>query len=333
LASYYNEIDPYTAQWLRNLIAKGLLPEGDVDNRSISDVRPDDLWTYNRCHFFCGIGIWPYALYAAQWPEDRVVWTGSCPCQPFSSAGRGLSFADERHLWPHFFHLIEQCRPPVVFGEQVASKDGLAWLDLVLADLEGAGYAAGAVDTCAAGFGAPHIRQRLYWVADAHDARLEGRGAMRQRTDQCTVGPHGMVSGMADATQRGRREECSDAGGLAVGDRAQGLTAGSVHGNGAGRMADADQQQRHGTGNIRPGGRPQLADGCGTDHRAGPTNGHWRDADWLGCRDGKWRPVEPGTFPLVDGAAARVGRLRAYGNTLVAPQAVEFVKAYLACRP
>src|SRR5690606_31057001 len=138
-----------------------------VDTRSIEDVTPNDLQGYTQCHFFAGIGGWPLALRLAGWPDDRPVWTGSCPCQPFSQAGKGAGFADERHLWPAFFHLIEQCRPSVVFGEQVASKDGLAWLDLVQADLEGAGYACGAADLCAAGVGAPHIRQRLYWVANA----------------------------------------------------------------------------------------------------------------------------------------------------------------------
>jgi hypothetical protein len=65
----------------------------------------------------------------------------------------------------------------------------------------------------------------------------------------------------------------------------------------------------------------------------GATNGFWRDAEWLPCIDGKARPVEPGTFPLAHGIAGRVGRLRAYGNCIVAPQAAEVVKAYLACRP
>lgn len=149
--AYYNEIDPFAAQWLRNLIAGGHVAPGDVDERSIVDVRPDDLTGYSQCHFFAGIGIWSAALRDAGYRDSDHVWTGSCPCQPFSAAGQRGGFADERHLWPAFFHLIEQCRPAKVFGEQVASPAGLQWLDLVSADLEGARYAVGAADLCAAG--------------------------------------------------------------------------------------------------------------------------------------------------------------------------------------
>ena len=164
MTAYYNEFDPFAAAWLRELIKAGHIAPGDVDDRSIKDVSADDLRGYTQCHFFAGIGVWSHALRSAGWSDERPVWTGSCPCQPFSAAGKGGGFDDARHLWPGFFRLIAECRPDVVLGEQVASKDGLAWLDLVYADLEGADYAVGAVDTCAAGFGAPHIRQRLYWT-------------------------------------------------------------------------------------------------------------------------------------------------------------------------
>ena len=176
MSAYYNEIEPYAAEWLRNLIAAGHIADGTVDTRSIEDVRPSDLVGFTQCHFFAGIGGWSRALRLASWPDDRPVWTGSCPCQPFSAAGKGGGFADERHLWPAWFHLIGQCRPCVIFGEQVASKDGLGWLDLVYADLEAAGYACGAFDLCAAGVGAPHIRQRQWIVADAESARLSPGG-------------------------------------------------------------------------------------------------------------------------------------------------------------
>lgn len=167
MSAYYNEFNKYAADWLLNLIAAGLIAPGVVDTRSIEDVRPDDLLGFTQCHFFAGVGIWSLALRRAGWPDDRPVWTGSCPCQPFSSAGEGAGFADERHLWPHFLHLIGQRRPAIVLGEQVASKDANPWIDLVQDDLEGLGYAVGAVPFPAAGIGANNIRDRLYWVAHA----------------------------------------------------------------------------------------------------------------------------------------------------------------------
>lgn len=173
-AAYYNEIDPYAAQWLRNLIAAGHIAPGDVDERSILDVAPDDLAGYVQCHFFAGIGVWGHALRLAGWPDDRPVWTGSCPCQPFSVAGVGSGMDDDRHLWPYWFHLIEQCRPRVVFGEQVEAAIRHGWLDLVQADMEGIGYACAPVGLPAAGVGAPHIRQRLWFVAHDDDDRREG---------------------------------------------------------------------------------------------------------------------------------------------------------------
>lgn len=60
-----------------------------------------------------------------------------------------------------------------------------------------------------------------------------------------------------------------------------------------------------------------------------PTNSFWRNADWLFCRDEKWRPVEPCACPLADGITARVGRLRAYGNAIVPQVASAFITAFL----
>jgi DNA (cytosine-5)-methyltransferase 1 len=261
MAAYYNEHDPYAAQWLRNLIKAGHIAPGVVDERSIEDIKPDELVGYTQCHFFAGVGVWSLALRRAGWPDNRPIWTGSCPCQPFSSAGAGGGFDDERHLWPAFHWLIQECRPPVLFGEQVASKAADTWLDLVQTDLEAMGYAFGAVAFPSAGVGSPHIRDRTYWLADLHSY---GCGQAGQR-----VAPAG-----------------------------------------------DDGAERNGFDAAR-----QSA--------AGPANGFWRDADWLSCRDGKWRPVEPGAFPLADGDTSRVGRLRAYGNAINAEAAKEFIAAYM----
>jgi DNA (cytosine-5)-methyltransferase 1 len=288
-AAYYNEVDPYAAQWLRNLIAAGHIAPGDVDERSIEDVRSDDLRGYTQCHFFAGIGVWSYAIRKAGWHDDRPAWTGSCPCQPFSTAGKGAGFADERHLWPAWFHLIEQCRPTVIFGEQVASADGYAWLDLVQTDMEAAGYAFGPVVLPAAGFGAPHGRHRIYFVADSNGEQFHRGG---------NIGTRG-------------GNEHPD-GGAACG-------VGNPYGE---RCAWEHSLSRK-----------SATSWAGKTCAAYPTNGFWRDADWLLFRDGIWRPVEPCSFPLVDRATARVGRLRAYGNAIVAPVAEEFIAAYMECKP
>ncbi|EON11954.1 phage methyltransferase [Pandoraea sp. SD6-2] len=324
--AYYNELDPYAADWLRNLIAAGHIAPGDVDTRDIRDVRPDDIRGYTQCHFFAGIGVWSYALRMAGWPDDRPVWTGSCPCQPFSAAGAGLGFADERHLWPHWFHLIREHMPATVFGEQVASKDVDPWIDLVQDDMESLGHAFGALAFPAASVGSPNIRDRTYWVALADNVRSQGRGGMSERTVERIARSSGLACGLADDHEHGRPAQA--VAGVHDAEHHTQSCSGVV------RLANSIVQQRS---DGQPGlshvdhaaGRHESATappGLRSDLRACPTNGFWRDADWLLCQDGKWRPVEPGTFPLAHGAPARVGRLRAYGNAINAEAAAEFIR-------
>ena len=337
--NYYNEIDKYAAQWLRNLIAAGHIAPGDVDDRSISDVRPSDLAGYTQCHFFAGIGGWSLALRLAGWPDDRPVWTGSCPCQPFSVAGQGAGTADERHLWPHWFHLVRSQRPPVIFGEQVDAAIAHGWLDLVQDDLEGEGYAFGAVGVPAAGVGAPHIRQRLWFVADSVSAGWSERGTVAGRgsitRDGCIGVAHNnnpRLEGREPVRQRGvelAARENSMAVELGLTDSTgpqSGNSTTPTHGH---RDSTESAGFWDGTMVNSPGeqvGVPRCS------WESGGTS-HWSRADWLPCRDGKWRPVESGTFPLAHGVSNRVGRLRAYGNAIVPQVAEQVIRAYMECRP
>ncbi|CZX05221.1 DNA cytosine methyltransferase [Enterobacter hormaechei] len=349
-AAYYNEIDPFAAQWLRNLIAGGHIAPGEVDERSIEDVTPDDLRGFTQFHFFAGIGVWSHSLRLAGWPDDKPVWTGSCPCQPFSAAGKGDGFADERHLWPHFFHLISERRPQHVFGEQVAAGNANVWFDLVQSDLEGMGYAFGLVPFTSASIGAPHIRERAYWVAESI-------------SEQCQKLLSGLAKG--NGAEGGRTSAkpsrfcgagCMAYSNHGISDEGETLRTGRnavLDGSIANRLAHTDNEQhsisisRCGHEYVSTGRQQNPAALAGLSRDCGPleVNGFWRDADWLLCRDGKWRPVEPGTFPLVDGAAARlgrvepgvarvassnrVGRLKGYGNAINAQAAAEFVRAYM----
>jgi DNA (cytosine-5)-methyltransferase 1 len=330
MSAFYNEINPFAAEWLRNLIAAGHIAPGVVDERSIEDVVPEELSGYSQCHFFAGVGVWSLALRRAGWPDDRPVWTGSCPCQPFSAAGKGAGFADERHLWPAFHHLISYHKPAVVFGEQVASKDADTWLDLVQADVEAMDYTFGCVPFPSASVGAPHIRDRSYWVGDSTGIRQFGRRVhnggdqSRQRLESAIGGgvweqaaERGFVGGMEYADGRNASAEWQQRSGEQR-QQPEDCRAGWMGNTESGRLPVFG-------GTSREGRYSPLASGSsGT----GPTNGLWRDADWIFCRDGKWRPVEPGTFPLAHGAASRVGRLRAYGNAINAEQAEEFIRSY-----
>lgn len=348
MTAYYNEIDPYAAQWLRNLIKAGHIADGEVDQRSIIDVSPDDLKGFTQCHFFAGIGVWSHALRRAGWPDDREVWTGSCPCQPFSVAGVGRGIDDERHLWPFWFHLIEQRKPQTVFGEQVDAAIRYGWLDLVQADMEGSGYAFAPVGIPAAGIGAPHIRQRLWFVAEGmadHNSLRQQPSAIGELYDkESDIKSCSLTDKLADTASNGRewKSTCPEVEERREqGQRIDRKLSGGLEGcslfnpqqtdserladtickGSQGRLSGGEDSQReaqHGHVGCRSSDMP-----TGEDHH------FWSDADWLGCKDGNWRPVEPGSQPLVDGASARMGRLRAYGNAIVAPVAEEIIKAHM----
>lgn len=362
MAAYYNEIDPFAAQWLRNLIKAELIADGEVDERSIEDVVPSDLGHFSQCHFFAGIGVWSHALRKAGWSDDRPVWTGSCPCQPFSVAGKQDGHTDPRHLWPAWFRLIRECLPPVIFGEQVEAAIRHGWLDLVQTDLEGEGYACGATVLGAHSVGAPHIRQRLWFMANDKCTRLEraSRSSLQRRVDgfasiadagimadsslygyvatedRCSTRASETTWGMqqssgiraVDFMADAFRDECGqvrpESGRRGEGSGKEGVEQRSLH-CGVGGMANPDDSGPQGWGRSQ---LRECADQCPSGESLS-SGSFWSDCDWLPCRDGKWRPTQPGLSPLAHGATARVGRLRAYGNAIVAPVAQAFIAAYM----
>lgn len=255
MKSYYNEFSPFPAQWLRNLIRDGILEEGVVDERSIEFISGDEIAGFKQFHAFCGVGGWPIALQKAGWPEEVPVWTGSCPCQPFSTAGKQTGTADERHLWPEFLRLVKENRPPHIFGEQVSGRkvtgklfaprawerlesedrraaeeaDSEAWFHHVQTDLEKIGYIVGHCVFPAASVGSPHARQRLYWYAQyVGDSADSGQG----RREAAAV--------QRDGSKRaGEQKRPEQAGELPWGSEGLGT---------AGRVADRDQDRRNQTG-------------------------------------------------------------------------------------
>ena len=365
--NFYNEFDPAAAAWLRELIAVGAIPPGVVDERSISDLQPSDLHGFTQCHFFTGIGGWSLALQLAGIDPTRPLWTGSCPCQPYSDAGKGLGDADPRNLWPAFFRLIRECRPELVFGEQVAGAIGKGWLDRVSADLEGEGYACGAAVLGAHSVGAPHIRKRLYWVADAGRGRLDleqgisrEQSSTRERRDQSA---HGLnPSRLADSERPGLQ---GHAGNVTDGNqpgRLDALAAGSVAAGGAvGGVGDGTSRGLGIVGDAPRAGSGGHADGAGgascgmgdaeTRRRQGDVSGpmgesdgrskkesdvtgsseldHWFDSVWLPCRDGKHRrvPAQSVLQPVADGLPDLVGA--GWGDLLEAtPGLAEAAKGF-----
>jgi len=329
--AYYSDSSPFVCEWTRNLIRAGLIMDGDVDCRPIESLDPDDLLPYAQVHLFNGIAGWPYALRLAKWPDDRAVWTGSCPCGPFSVAGKRQGARDPRHLWPHFLRLISANHPPIVFGEQVAGPDGRKWLAGIHADLEEADYQFAAANLCAAGAGAPHVRQRYYWVANSH-----GEGSL-------PAAQTGIYSSQTETGPRDVESERFSGNSIRVADsnseRVRGPRPAEVIG--APEAVQGQDQKRERL-------RPDVGANGLPSRLADPNGGHgfWWDGSLQVGRNAiegeverggrryraQWR-IKPGLPILAHGVSNRVGKVCAYGNAIVPIVAAEFIRACIESMP
>ena len=321
---YYNEFDPKAATWLWELIDMGLIGRGIVDDRSIIDVDYRDLYGFDQHHFFAGIGGWSYALRLAGWPDDQPVWTASLPCQPFSAAGKRLGKADERHLLPHFLELVKQCKPDVIFGEQVERAVAHGWLDDLQTTMEAENYTVGHCVLGAHSIGAAHVRQRLYWVADSENKRRESKPDFEPAGIQRTAnGEEESVKRSCELrpTSGGRMGDTEHNGSSPVEIARSSLPSSNEY------------TQRSGiSGESTRASRPSLTTNISRCEE-------WK---WINCADGKLRPIESGILPLAHGVPrgmvhssdpnasqeARKMRLHGYGNAIVPQVATEFINAY-----
>jgi len=360
MAAYYNEINEDCVAALHELMRAGLIPAGDIDSRSIKDVRWEEIDGYTQYHLFAGIGVWAYSARLAGWPDDRRLWTASCPCQPISNAGKRRGADDPRHLWPDTFRLVRSGRPGVLMGEQVSGALGYGWLDGVFADLESESYSCEAVDVPACSIDAPHIRNRLVWTATRGDvadgdesvvAELEQAGKLAvsehhpRNHGAGDVGDAESIGGGTGLCQvRTLVDGCELAnadGGVDVGDAiGAGLEGFRWDGDPSGGSL---AHRPVAAANVR-----ELA-----ERYRGRNGTFWSEHEWLLCHDGKARRTEPTIRLLVDGVGLGVFRdgsprhaqasalpgiekvhlrtplWRTAGNSIVAPLIAEAIRAYM----
>lgn len=342
MGAYYNEFDPKAAQWLRQLIKNGVIADGEVDERSIIDVQADDLRGFTQHHFFAGIGGWSYALRLAGWDDTRPVCTASLPCQPFSVAGAQKGIDDERHLLPHFIELVKQCNFQTIFGEQVPGAIKHGWLDDLCTEMEREKYRVGQIVLTAAGEGAPHIRQRLYWVADSSKQRQSGQplyttenqdreinriistGNINSRvsnTENRNGRPESQLTASSGRESRNQFGGDGSCGGVGISsslrlesERAELETAGATRTSeifdGLANTIDSSNRGEIGGINGEKNGRAignreiinQSRESIGAS-----AYDDWSEPDWLYCRDEKYRPIKSSIEPLANGLPRGVG--------------------------
>jgi DNA (cytosine-5)-methyltransferase 1 len=331
---YYNEFEKETASWIRNLSEAGVIPQGVIDERSIRDVLPADVMGYDQCHFFAGVAGWPLALKLAGWPEGEPIWSASCPCQPYSAAGKQRAQNDERHLWPTFFELVKNIKPARIVGEQVDGAIRFGWLDGIQSDLEKEGYEFGAAVLPACSVDTPHRRYRIFWCASLDVAKGQrcGEAGRRFNGQEKRIGSGREADGLAEPKGCGRCEritgnQISQKCTPSCGEKEQlqgGWRNDYWHGGEIDQLAEPEYPRWAETGSgheVNPGSEFEQGRDIGSMDDTEIEGGRQREQrrnkklgrpseEFIYCRDGKYRRIEPSILPLAHGIPRDMGRVR-----------------------
>ncbi len=200
----FAEIDPYCS----TILSKhwpGVPNLGDVRTiaRRTADNLPEDEFGGVECSIHTGEDFGDCACIGTDQFLDEYggpdVICGGFPCQDISNIGKRQGIEGERSgLWLEFARIVSELGPRHVIVENVAALT-VRGLDRVLGDLAALGYDAEWHCIPAAYVGAPHRRDRVWIMADAVGARLEGHAgygeAIRQQIEDGPARAEGVRSG------------------------------------------------------------------------------------------------------------------------------------------
>jgi len=288
--------------------------------------------------------------------------TGGFPCQPFSVAGKQKGTSDDRHLWPEMFRIIKTFKPRFAIGENVRGivniQDGVVF-ETVCTDLESEGYEVQPFNIPAAGVGAPHRRERIWFIAIREDVantvgEYEGREISRSdeekrriqeehRTEHSTTGKSSRTSEVRNGDNGYETTESNVADTHSSNQRTgkkskqqEGNTSRECFSNSSEYVADTEsigsdvrgreqhQGERSGQGEIGGASSSNVADTIGERGRSRITereNAEDVRQSPESSNTGWWH-VEPNVGRVAHGVSGRVHRLKGLGNSIV-PQIVE----------